>query len=96
MYAGAQSRKRWRKPARSRPRRTRSSPSKRLVLPYQRILTLIIPCAAQGKIVRQETLNIDAQFETKRKQDDVAKKMPAPFAVYGPVLSVWQCPVEPE
>ena len=29
----------------------------------------------QGKIVRQETLNIDASFEKKRKQADIAKKM---------------------
>lgn len=32
-------------------------------------------CRKQGKIVRQETLNIDASFEKKRKQADIAKKM---------------------
>lgn len=31
--------------------------------------------AAQGKIVRQETTNIDAQYERKRKQTQIQKKM---------------------
>lgn len=39
----------------------------------------------QGKIVRQETSNIDAQYERKRKQADVKKKMCVRLAMFTPL-----------
>lgn len=44
--------------------------------PPTRIGDMYQPVArSQGKIVRQETTNIDAQYERKRKQTQIQKKM---------------------
>lgn len=36
----------------------------------------------QGKIVRQESLNIDATFDKKQKQAEIAKKMYFPLLLW--------------
>lgn len=41
----------------------------------RRQLTLLLVACRQGKIVRQESANIDANFERKKKQAEIEKKM---------------------
>lgn len=53
-------------------------------------LLLLRHHTAQGKIVRQETSNIDAQYERKRKQTEIQKKMYVCLA-YGSLAGSLEC-----
>jgi hypothetical protein len=39
------------------------------------VLAMLLSYMQQGKIVRQESTNIDALYERKRKQANIQKKM---------------------
>ena len=48
---------------------------------------------AQGKIVRQEKINIDASYEKKAKQGEIQKKMFAPSSLSATLLTCMSVPL---